>query len=72
MAQLANKVFDYPDAKVILLSATPYKMYTMHHETAEDDHYGDFIRTIRFLLNDDTATSSFEKDLERFCMVCIP
>lgn len=66
MAQLANKLFDYPGAKVILLSATPYKMYTMHRETAEDNHYSDFIRTIGFLLNDDAATSSFENDLERF------
>jgi hypothetical protein len=52
-AQLARDLFGYADAtteaRVLLLSATPYKMYTLAHETAEDDHYRDFLRTVRFL-----------------------
>ena len=66
MAQLARRVFEYPDVKVILLSATPYKMYTMYHESATDNHYDDFIRTVSFLLNNDGATASFKEDLQRY------
>lgn len=66
MADLARRVFEYPDVKIILLSATPYKMYTMYHESATDNHYDDFIRTISFLLNDDDATASFKEDLQRY------
>ena len=38
-----------PQSKTLLLSATPYKMYTLAHESAEDNHYADFLRTLRFL-----------------------
>jgi hypothetical protein len=54
-ARLANAIFDYPDAKVLLLSATPYKMYTLPDEPEGDDHYRDFTRTIRFLAGDERA-----------------
>jgi len=57
-SQLARQLFDYANhhsrARVLLLSATPYKMYTLSHEREEDDHYADFLRTINFL---DPATS---------------
>jgi len=49
---LANALFDYPDVRVLLLSATPYKMFTLDLENDEDDHYPDFIRTLDFLFND--------------------
>lgn len=66
-AQLARAVFEYPKAKVLLLSATPYKMYTMYHEQeAEDDHYSDFIFTVGFLLNNKAKTCQFEQDLARY------
>jgi hypothetical protein len=52
-AGLARELFDYADhtsrARVLLLSATPYKMYTLYHEQEEDDHYADFLRTVEFL-----------------------
>ena len=52
-AQLAKRLFTYSDetskVRLLLLSATPYRMYTLHHESAEDDHYRDFLRTIEFL-----------------------
>lgn len=48
-SDLARGLFDYEDARVLLLSATPYKMYTLPHEVATDDHYKDFVRTARFL-----------------------
>ncbi len=48
-SELARDLFRYRGAKTLLLSATPYKMYTLAHESAEDDHYADFLRTLRFL-----------------------
>lgn len=52
-AQLANQLFSYSDdvsdVRLLLLSATPYKMYTLQHESDEDDHYEDFLRTVEFL-----------------------
>ena len=52
-AQLAKQLFTYSDAtsdvRLLLLSATPYRMYTLHHEEVGDDHYRDFLRTVEFL-----------------------
>ncbi|MCA1542438.1 DEAD/DEAH box helicase [Bradyrhizobium sp. NBAIM32] len=48
-AQLAQKLFASKGAKVLLLSATPYKMYTVEGEI-DDDHHRDFIQTCSFLL----------------------
>ena len=48
-ARLARRLFTYSDVRLLLLSATPYRMYTLHHESAEDDHYRDFLRTVEFL-----------------------
>ncbi|NLS10236.1 DEAD/DEAH box helicase [Nesterenkonia sp. MY13] len=47
-AELADALFSYPDAKVLLLSATPYKPFTRADED-EEDHYEDFLATISFL-----------------------
>lgn len=71
VARLAHAVFDHPDAKVLLLSATPYKMYTMYHEQvaeaeAQEDHYADFIRTVGFLFGEPQKTAEFERDLARY------
>lgn len=51
-SMLATTLFEHPDVRVLLLSATPYKMFTLDHESNEDDHYPDFIRTLNFLFND--------------------
>lgn len=60
-ALLAQELFSYQDgeqrARVLLLSATPYKMYTVTDEAGGDDHYRDFVDTLRFLLNDDTLVN---------------
>jgi len=57
---LARDLFDYSSesmrARVLLLSATPYKMYTVVNEASDEDHYGDFLRTMQFLLNDPQRT----------------
>lgn len=66
MALLAQALFDYRQAKVLLLSATPYKMYTPYHETAGEDHYADFLRTVKFLLASESKTRNFENDLRAY------
>ena len=40
-------------AKVLLLSATPYKLFTTDAEIEQEDHYQDFIATTAFLLGHD-------------------
>jgi hypothetical protein len=55
--ELARDLFDSEagqGARVLLLSATPYKSLSLHHE-ADDDHYGDFLALLRFLENSDAA-----------------
>lgn len=54
-ARLAHAIFNHADAKVLLLSATPYKMYTLPDEPEGDNHYRDFIRTVKFLADDERA-----------------
>ncbi len=49
-AFLAKRLFSRAGARVLLLSATPYRMLTLDHE--EEDHYPDFVRTLRFLFDD--------------------
>lgn len=55
-AEMARQLFDYEDhlskARVLLLSATPYKMFTTPDEANGEDHYTDFVSTARFLLNE--------------------
>jgi hypothetical protein len=49
--QLARDLFGFPDVRVLLLSATPYKMYTPAGEDSREDHYQDFVKTVSFLEN---------------------
>lgn len=68
--QLANQLFNWSDkhavARVLLLSATPYKAYTLQHELAEDDHYKDFISTLRFLQNSQENNQNVSSLLSEF------
>lgn len=66
MALLARELFEYRKSKTILLSATPYKMYTMHSESDDENHYEDFIRTVKFLFNSKDETKLFETDLQQY------
>jgi len=56
-AMLAHRMFDYEDpdsgrvTRTLLLSATPYRMYTTGDDP-ESDHYEDFYETCSFLLKD--------------------
>lgn len=69
-SSLARDLFNYSDgknqARVLLLSATPYKMYTLSDETASDDHYRDFVQTVRFLQNDNAASAGTESLLREY------
>jgi len=69
-ALLAQRLFEWSgeedEAHVLLLSATPYKMYTLSHEAEEDDHYADFLNTVKFLQRDARRTTEFEALLEGY------
>ena len=66
IALLAQELFTFPDVKVLLLSATPYKMYTLHEEEGED-HYKDFYHTLGFLLrNQPKALHQLESAIDRY------
>lgn len=71
-AQLAQALMKYRDdatkldARILLLSATPYRMYTLAQEE-DENHYRDFIKTVRFLVQeDDEAVGALERDLMMF------
>ncbi|QFG69246.1 helicase-related protein [Ornithinimicrobium pratense] len=42
-------------ARTLLLSATPFKMYTLPDEPEGDDHYRDFLHTVRVLAGPERA-----------------
>ena len=73
-SELAQQLFEYVDheqvdqqvaARVLLLSATPYKMYTTAGEP-DEDHYSDFVDTLEFLLRDPAKTARVEQLLTAF------
>jgi len=70
VSKLAHELFSYQaedsSVKVVLLSATPYKMYTMAHEQATDNHYTDFLQTIRFLKSHADQSGYFEALLGQY------
>jgi hypothetical protein len=68
---LARELFDYEGddgkARVLLLSATPYRMYTIAGDAdADADHYKDFLQTLRFLQNDVAATARVGATLQDY------
>ncbi|HQX50773.1 MAG TPA: DEAD/DEAH box helicase [Planctomycetaceae bacterium] len=69
-AELAEHLFSFQRngnaARVMLLSATPYKMYTTSEETETDDHYGDFRLTLNFLISDLDQREEFERLLSQY------
>jgi hypothetical protein len=54
IGEVAHSLFNAPGTRVLLLSATPYRMYSTAHES-RDRHYDDFIATYRFLAADEAA-----------------
>ena len=72
-AELAQALVQHETVKeghpvrTLLLSATPYKLYTTDAEKGgEDDHYGDFVATTRFLLNDERQLGGLEQSISEF------
>ena len=61
------KAHDGKRVRTLLLSATPYKLYTADAEIEHEEHYEDFLATTRFLLGDDDArVESIKRQLSRF------
>lgn len=74
-AELARALFSYsgPDgssARLLLLSATPYRMLSLSSDDPEEgDHYSDFLRTMRFLFGDvdgEARVTELENELSQF------
>ena len=71
-AQLAQTLFraktpEGNPVRTLLLSATPYKLYTADAEIEHEDHYEDFLATTRFLLKDNEArVQELKGTLSRF------
>lgn len=64
-AQLARQFLNYKGAKLILLSATPYKAHTGANEADGDDHAADFRQLLRFLSSERPGyMESLEADLD--------
>lgn len=66
IAELGKQFLAYPGAKILLLSATPYKAYTLAHEGGTDDHHKDFLRVASFLLNDALRFEDLKRCLKEF------
>ena len=70
--ELAQELFraqahDGKRVRTLLLSATPYKLYTADAEIEDEEHYADFLATTRFLLGDDeTRVAELQDGLSRF------
>ena len=65
--ELAHRLFNHvePDTgrrtRTLLLSATPYRMYSTEDET-DSEHYADFLATCRFLFDDDDRVEGLRRD----------
>jgi hypothetical protein len=71
-AEIAQALFaaETPEGhpvRTLLLSATPYKLYTADAEIAHEDHYKDFLATMRFLMdNDEQGVERLKRQLADF------
>ena len=66
-AELANHLFSQDHARVLLLSATPYKPYTLAEEAERgEDHYRDFFKTLSFLDAGHGRVDAIRSDLSEF------
>lgn len=64
-AELARQFLNYKGAKLILLSATPYKAHTGANEEDGDDHAADFRQLLRFLSSERPGyMEGLESDLD--------
>lgn len=68
-ADLANDLFSLDGARLLLLSATPYRMLSMHGE-ADEDHHEDFLATVGFLDDERGEVERLRGDLEAYRQGC--
>ena len=64
MNKLISKFFKLDDMRILMLSATPYKMYSTLDEIYEEDidsHYSEFLEVIKFLTETKEGYENFEK-----------
>lgn len=64
---IVGRLFSKGNGSTLVLSATPYKMYTLAHEN--EDHHTDFLKTLAFLQNEATygpEASAIQRDLAQF------
>ncbi|MGP5318752.1 C-terminal helicase domain-containing protein [Arthrobacter rhombi] len=65
-AELARQFLNYDDAKLLLLSATPYKALTSGQDEAGEDHAEEFTELLGFLARDEPAwMTTLDKFLAR-------
>lgn len=67
-SEIAKRVFETPKAKVLLLSATPFKPFTTSAEAAfDEDHHKEFKEVLNFLFNNETGKiDEYEKNRKVF------
>lgn len=64
MNKLTSRFFNMEDMRILMLSATPYKMYSTLDEIYEDDvdsHYSEFFEVMNFLIDDDEDKIKFRR-----------
>ena len=62
MERLTSKFFNSDNVRILLLSATPYKLYSTLDEISEenvDAHYSEFLEVINFLKKDEIEQEKF-------------
>lgn len=70
-AELARQLYEHQTdghrARVLMLSATPYRMSCVGDVTEENSHHEEFLSMVRFLLRgDETTLARLREHLERF------
>ncbi len=69
MTSIAKKFFGAEDTRILLLSATPYKLYSTPEEIEESEdekHYDEFIQVMNFLHTDEHTKQEFKSKWNDF------
>ncbi len=65
--ELAHLLFEQEQSRTLLLSATPYKIFTLQQEhSIGDDHYADLYSTLGFLCRSEVVVESVKKLFAQF------
>jgi len=64
---IVGALFGKQKAKILMLSATPYRMYTTSELKPSDSHYEQFLETIKFLCNEsEEITANIRDHLKKY------